>query len=169
MLLRYLKKIFYNSVAELRFVKKKLHFTINDTPYTWYKQYIRGIQIRQLGNIPAEDEIYLDLPEGWKDDFITDDEIVDLARPGVEKFISKPRPLRFIIYVNSREKNWQKRKITYEEVVKLAFPNPNFESIAYTVTYSGGPKQNPNGSMTKGDSVFVTNKMNFNVTETNRS
>lgn len=92
-----------------------------------------------------------------------------MARPGVEKFISKPRPLRFIIYVNSREKNWQKRKITYEEVVKLAFPNPNFESIAYTVTYSGGPKQNPNGSMTKGDSVFVTNKMNFNVTETNRS
>ena len=75
--------------TEYFFVKKKLHFTINDTPYTWYKQYIRGIQIRQLGNIPAEDEIYLDLPEGWKDDFITDDEIVDLARPGVEKFISK--------------------------------------------------------------------------------
>lgn len=55
------------------------------------------------------------------------------------------------------------------EVVRLAFPNPNFETIAYTVTYSGGPKQNPNGSMTKGDSVSVTNKMNFNVTETNRS
>lgn len=146
-----------------------MHFTINGTLYTWYKQYIRGIQIRQLGNIPAEDEIYLDLPEGWKDDFITDDEVVDLARPGVEKFISKPHPLRFIIYVNSREKDWQKRKITYEEVVRLAFPNPNFETIAYTVTYSGGPKQNPNGSMTKGDSVSVTNKMNFNVTETNRS
>lgn len=77
--------------TEYFFVKKKLHFTINGTLYTWYKQYIRGIQIRQLGNIPAEDEIYLDLPEGWKDDFITDDEIVDLARQ-VEKFISKPHP-----------------------------------------------------------------------------
>ena len=45
--------------TEYFFVKKKLHFTINGTLYTWYKQYIRGIQIRQLGNIPAEDEIYL--------------------------------------------------------------------------------------------------------------
>ena len=155
--------------TEYFFVKKKLRFSINGTPFIWYKQYIRGIQIRQLANISAEDEIYLDLPEGWKDDFISDDEIVDLARPGVEKFISKSRPLCFVIYVNSRDKEWQKRKITYEEVVKQAFPNPNFEAIAYTVIYSGGPKQNPSGSMTKGDNVFVTNKMNFNVTETNRS
>ena len=32
--------------TEYFFVKKKLHFTINNVAYTWYKQYIRGIQIR---------------------------------------------------------------------------------------------------------------------------
>jgi len=155
--------------TEYFFVKKKLHFTINKIPYTWYKQYIRGIQIRELGKIPTEDEIYLDLPGDWKDDFIADDEVVDLARPGVEHFISKQKPVNCQIFVNGREKTWQKAKISYDEIVLLAFPNANYESSAYTVTYSNGPKQNPKGSMVKGDIVFVTDKINFNVTETNRS
>lgn len=155
--------------TEYFFVKKKLHFTINNAPYTWYKQYIRGIQIRELGKVPSEDEIYLDLPGGWKDDFIADDEVVDLARPGVEHFISKQKPVHFQFFVNGREKTWQKGKISYDEIVLLAFPNANYESSAYTVMYSNGPKQNPKASMVKGDIVFVTDKMNFNVTETNRS
>ncbi|MDR0683010.1 MAG: multiubiquitin domain-containing protein [Dysgonamonadaceae bacterium] len=155
--------------TEYFFVKRKLQFTINSVPFVWYKQYIRGIQIRELGNIPREDELYLDLPDGWEDDFIEDNEIVDLARPGVERFISKEKPLRFMLYVNGREKEWQKRKITYEEVVKFAFPNVFLETSAFTVEYSGGPKQNPKGTMSKGDVVFITNKMNFNVDETGRS
>jgi hypothetical protein len=151
-------------------VKRKLQFTINGVQFTWYKQFIRGIQIRELGKIPREDELYLDLPDGWKDDLIEDDEIVDLARPGVEHFVSRPKSAEFVIIVNGREKVWKKRQITFEEVVALAFPNNvNYESSAYTVIYSGGPKQNPKGSMVKGDTVFVTNKMNFNVTATNRS
>lgn len=40
---------------------------------------------------------------------------------------------------------------------------------AYTMKYSNGPRQNPNGSMDKGDIVYINNKMIFNVTETNRS
>jgi hypothetical protein len=155
--------------TEYFFVKKKLHFTINGVAFTWYKQYIRGIQIRELGNISHGDELYLDLQDGWKDDFIENDEVVDLARPGVEHFISNPKPSDFVIIVNGREKQWKKREISFEEVVLLAFPQANYETGAYTVTYSAGPKQNPKGSMVKGDTVFVTNKMNFNVTATNKS
>jgi hypothetical protein len=94
---------------------------------------------------------------------------VDLARPGVERFISKEKLSRFVIFVNGREKEWQKRKITYEEVVKLAFPNVSLETSAFTVEYSGGPKQNPKGTISKGDVICVTNKMNFNVDGTGRS
>jgi hypothetical protein len=155
--------------TECFFVKRKLQFTINGAPFIWYKQFISGIQVRGLGDVPREDELYLDLPDGWKDDFIEDDEIVDLARPGVEHFISKPKPAEFVIIVNGREKIWNKRQISFEEVVSIAFPNVNYETSAYTVIYSGGPKQNPKGSMVKGDTVYVTNKMNFNVTATNQS
>ena len=97
--------------TEYFFVKKKLHFTINGVHYTWYKQFIRGIQIRELGNIPREDELYLDLPDGWKDDFIEDDEIVDLARPGVEHFISRAKIQGVEIIVNQSRKKYDKLKL----------------------------------------------------------
>ncbi|HMG16291.1 MAG TPA: multiubiquitin domain-containing protein, partial [Saprospiraceae bacterium] len=87
---------------EYFFVKKKLNFYINDNPFIWYKQYIRGIQIRELGNVLATDEIYLDIKEGWQDDQILNDEVVDLARPGKERFFSKPGSSEFTIIVNAR-------------------------------------------------------------------
>ena len=121
--------------TEYFFVKKKLHFTINGVHYTWYKQFIRGIQIRELGNIPREDELYLDLPDGWKDDFIEDDEIVDLARPGVEHFISRAKIQGVEIIVNQSRKKYDKPQISFEEVVRLAngIHDPN---RCYTVKYS---------------------------------
>jgi len=74
------------------------------------------------------------------------------------------------LIVNGREKPWEKRNISFVEVVVLAFghfnENPN---IVYTVTYDRGPHQNPEGSMVKGDLVFVKNKMIFNATETDKS
>lgn len=155
--------------TEYFFVKKKLNFTINEVPFVWYKQFIRGIQIRELGNIIPTDDLYLDLKEGYEDDFITDDEIVDLARPGKEKFFSKRNDHNFVIIVNSRDKSWGKRTITFEEVVALAEGNSNDGNKAYTVTYVKGPTQNPRGEMAKGDVVYVINKMIFNATPTDKS
>jgi hypothetical protein len=155
--------------TEYFFVKKKLHFTINKFPFTWYKQFIRGVQIRELGNINPNDDLYLDLKDGYEDDFITDDEIVDLARPGKENFFSKGVETQIAIIVNGREKFWDKRRISFEEVVALAEGNASNGNKAYTVTYLKGPKQNPEGEMAKGDVVFVINKMIFNATATDKS
>lgn len=154
--------------TEYFFVKKKLHFTINGVRHTWYKQFIRGIQIRELGNISREDELYLDLPDGWKDDFIEDDEIVDLARPGVEHFISRNKIEGIEIIVNQMRKKYDNPKISFEEVVSLADGSydPN---RGYTVKYSDGPKENPAGVMSKGTEVFVKHNMNFNVRSTHQS
>lgn len=156
--------------TEYFFVKKKLQFFINNKPFTWYKQYIRGIQIRELGNIPAEDDIFLDIKEGWQDDQILDDEVVDLARPGKEKFFSKPRPTEFTIIVNARPHIWKEANISFEQLVVLAFgsydSNPN---KGYTVTYSRGWEPKPEGTMVKGSVVRVKNKMIFDVTATDKS
>jgi hypothetical protein len=75
------------------------------------------------------------------------------------------------IIVNTREKEWDKKKISYQEVVILAYgeysDNP---LISYTVTYSNGPKQNPEGSMVKnGKDVHIHDGMIFNVTKTDKS
>ncbi len=156
--------------TEYFFVKKKLKFFINAKPFTWYKQYIRGIQIRELGNIPAEDIIFLDLKEGWQDDEILDDEIVDLARPGKEKFFSKPKPTELTIIVNARSHVWKEINISFEQLVALAFGSyDNNPNKGYTVTYSRGWDPKSEGTMVKGAGVRVKNKMIFDVTATDKS
>ncbi|MDV4070599.1 hypothetical protein CMT45_02600 [Elizabethkingia anophelis] len=156
--------------TEYFFVKKKLQFFINDKPFTWYKQYIRGAQIRELDNIPAADDIFLDIKEGWQDDQILDDEVVDLARPGKEKFFSKPRPTELTIIVNARPHIWKEINISFEQLVVLAFGSyDNNPNKGYTVTYSRGWEPKPEGTMVKGSVVRVKNKMIFDVTATDKS
>lgn len=74
------------------------------------------------------------------------------------------------LIVNTREKKWEKETISYKEVIVLAFGSfEDNESITYTVDYLKGPKENPEGSLTKGKSVEVKNEMIFNVTKTHKS
>jgi Multiubiquitin len=74
------------------------------------------------------------------------------------------------IIVNTREKTVKGDDITYEHVVKLAFPEPPpGKEIVYTVTYRDGPKANPEGTMIAGDTVEVKDDMIFNVTATDKS
>jgi len=156
--------------TEYFYVRRKLKFTINGEAFEWYKQYISGHELRKLGKINPEDELYLKVDEGFKDELIGEETLVDLARSGVEHFYSKACPVQFILIINGRERSWDKKAITFEQVIQLAFPNAvNNERTAYTVTYIKGPKQNPEGSMVKGSIVYVTNKMIFNATATDKS
>ncbi|MBL7894531.1 MAG: multiubiquitin domain-containing protein [Bacteroidia bacterium] len=150
---------------------KKLHLIIDGKHYDWSEQYITGAQVKELGKIPKENEVYLSIKKPWEDELILDETKTDLARPGIEHFYSvKPIELPVVIIVNGRERSWDKRTITFEEVVKLAFDNyMDNGTTLYTVTYKKGPEQNPEGTMVKGDKVFVKNKMIFNVTSTDKS
>lgn len=154
--------------TEYFFVKKKLLFTINGVQHTWYKQFIRGAQIRTLGNILEIEDIYLDLPNGWQDDKIENDEIVDLARPGVEHFVSKKNDFEIELIIEGDPKKYNKEKISYEEVVVLALGQYD-PTRGYTVKYTNGPVQNPKGQMSVGTVVFVKDKMRFNVASCHKS
>jgi hypothetical protein len=147
-----------------------LQLTINGKQYEWHHEYINGAEIRKLGNIPPEEEIFLAIKKPWEDEPIANDTKVNLARPEIEHFYSKERCIEVIIIVNGEPKKWDKKKINFKEVIILAFgsydENPN---IVYTVAYEDGPKENPEGSMTKGTEVCVKNKMIFHATATDKS
>jgi hypothetical protein len=87
--------------------------------------------------------------------------------------MTTPEKHDFTLIVNMDKKEWDKTTISFEQVVKLAFPNPPTPPpgsvVTYTVEYERGPKENPEGSLTKGHSVEVKSGMVFNVTETIRS
>jgi len=151
---------------------KKLKLIINDKHIDWNEQYISGAEIKRLGEIPNTDLVFLSIKKPWEDELIGNETQVDLARPGIEHFFSKQHDehLPFKIMVNGREKPWGSRTISYEEIAKLAFPDYSENSTTvYTVSYTEGPGQNPEGTMVKGCEVFVKNKMIFNVTATNKS
>jgi len=74
------------------------------------------------------------------------------------------------IIVNGRPKVVEEKRLTFEEIVRLAFPDavfgPDFE---YTVTFTKGPTDNHEGTLIPGQTVKVKDGMIFNVTQTNKS
>jgi hypothetical protein len=88
-----------------------------------------------------------------------------------EHFYSKEeRHKGFDIIVNAEQHHMEKKRVSFEQVVKLAFPvPPPGQNILYTVTYYNGPKVNPEGILTAGQTVKVKNGMIFNVKATDRS
>ena len=76
----------------------------------------------------------------------------------------------FQIIVNGREKVVVDKKISFTQVVELAFGTTAIdENTIYTVTYSKGEDKKSKGTMVKGDTVTVKSGMIFNVTATDKS
>lgn len=82
----------------------------------------------------------------------------------------KEKDKQIIIFVNGEEKEVKKEKISYEEIIVLAFgKHDTSESVTYTITYFKGQNHKPNGVLVKGQEVMIKKGMKFNVSKTNRS
>ncbi len=76
----------------------------------------------------------------------------------------------FTIQVNSRDKLWTEKTISFDQVVILAFGEVSSDpNVSYSITYKKGDNNKPEGVMVKGDEVKVKDGMRFNATQTNRS
>ena len=76
---------------------------------------------------------------------------------------SKP----FHIIVNARPREFSGDSITYQQVVSLAFANPDFGQFLYEVQYTG--PHIADGTLAEDQSVQLHNGMKFDVTKTNKS
>ena len=84
--------------------------------------------------------------------------------------IAEKNKREITIYIDGEEKKVNKQKITYEEVIILAFGSyDSSEGVTYTITYYKGQSHHPNGVLVEGQSVMVKKGMRINVTKTNRS
>jgi hypothetical protein len=145
-----------------------LELTINGKKYEWNQQYITGDEIRRLGRIAKDEEIFLAVKKPWEDEPIPDDKQVNLARPEIEHFYSKAKELTIV--VNGTPHKWAIEKISFKEVIVLAFGQYiDKPTMVYTVAYEDGPRQNPEGSMFVGQEVLVKHKMIFNASQTDKS
>jgi hypothetical protein len=77
-------------------------------------------------------------------------------KPGVE------------IFVNTNPFRWERPKITYEEVVKLAYPDgPQGSDVRYNVLWTKPDGQE--GALRPGQHVVVVDEMTFDVRNTDKS
>lgn len=74
------------------------------------------------------------------------------------------------IIVNAKKYEVAGKEITFEKVVKLAFPAPPPGSaIVYTVTYRKAEGKKAEGALSPGESVKVRDGTTFNVSATDKS
>lgn len=71
------------------------------------------------------------------------------------------------IIVNTKPHEWAEKKISFEQVVELAFPGQPYDPAGTLVEYSRG--HGPDHSLRPGKNVEVKDGMVFDVEPANRS
>lgn len=144
-------------------------FFVDGVALEWPKKRLTGESIKVLAGKDEDLELMLerkDQPDKVIDDF---DE-VHIGAGGTEKFYTREAQVSVTIIVNTRAKTWNKKKISFEQVVAIAYPvPPPGQEIVYTVGYFDGPPNRPEGSLTAGKSVKVRDQMVFDVKFTDKS
>ena len=74
------------------------------------------------------------------------------------------------IIVNGQKKILTRNEVSFDELVKMAFPDlDERKNIYFVVTYEGGTREDPEGTLGKGDLVEIKEGTVFNVTPTDNS
>lgn len=73
------------------------------------------------------------------------------------------------IHVNGVPKEVKGPRASFDEIVRLAFPNVESGNVGYKVMFTHGPDGHREGSLAKHQSVPVCNGMRFDVQHTHKS
>ncbi|HSS29517.1 MAG TPA: multiubiquitin domain-containing protein [Nitrospiraceae bacterium] len=126
-----------------------------------------GEALYQLAHIRPELLLYKEVGGDREDQLVSrDSQEVHLHED--EHFHSAPARHDVTIFVNTEPFPWDRPKITYEDVVKLAFPNGPFGGdVRYSVMWTKPVGEE--GALRIGQSVKVVNKMAFDVANPDKS
>lgn len=125
-----------------------------------------GEALYKLARLPKNRELFREVSGDHEDELVPRDETVIKLKKD-EHFYSQKA---VTITVNGEPHETTETRLSFEEVVKIAYPvPPPGTCIEFTVTYRDGPRANPKGTLTAGHSVRIKNKMKFDVTATDRS
>lgn len=127
-----------------------------------------GAALYALGKVEAGLELFREVTGDREDpEVLNGPEPVHMKE---DEHFHSGKPKTYTIYVNGQAKTVLTKTMTYEQMVKLAFPSPvTGQNIIYTVGYEDGPHKNPSGSLMPGGKVRVKDGMIFDVTPTDKS
>jgi hypothetical protein len=145
-------------------------FTLNDDQLRWGKPVISGAVLYGLAKPGEGEAVFLEV-RGGEDRLIERGDLIDLAEPGIERFITARKPpTTFEIIVNSRPRTVDAQTVTFEHIVQLAFPGQHDPNVVFSMTYRHAASTPHAGELGAGGSVDVKKKGTvFNVTRTVQS
>jgi len=143
---------------------------VKDDEINWGKPAISGAHLYKLAQPQDDEAVFLDVP-GGEDRLIERNDLVDLTKPGVERFIVAPKPKpKFEIIVNARPFVLHDAHVTFEQLVQLAFPGAHEPNTVFSMTYRHAASHPHAGELGAGGSVTVKKTGTiFNVTKTVQS
>jgi hypothetical protein len=126
-----------------------------------------GAALYDLAGINGHRELFRET-EGNEEDEVVPNDATKVRLKQDEHFYSAKE---FHIIVNTRPTEVSQRVLSFNDLVKLAFGDhpPTGPKVLITITYRNGPRQNPEGTLDKGNAVTIRNGMIFNVDATDRS
>jgi len=144
--------------------------TLKDRQLEWGKPAISGAILYKLAGVAKGEAVFLEV-RGGQDRLIEPEDLVDLTAPGVERFITAPKPpATYEIVVNGRARVVNDEHVSYEQLVQLAFPGPQAPNVVYSVTYTHAASKPSSGTLGAGGVVEVKKKGTiFSVTPTVQS
>lgn len=129
-----------------------------------------GEALHRLGRVPPDRRLYREVQGDREDELIPNGHDVIQLRPDDHFYSAVAHEHGITIVVNARKKTVHTRKLTFEQLVALAFdPVPTGPNWEFTVTYRNGPHSHPQGTLLSGQSVRIHEGMIFNVTATDKS
>ncbi|WP_284079286.1 multiubiquitin domain-containing protein [Herbaspirillum aquaticum] len=146
-------------------------FKLNDREMAWGHAELLGSVLYELAEPSPEEAIFFEV-RGGEGRLIEPDDRINLDEPGIERFITAPRPNKgYVILVNSVEETVPDKHVTFEQVVKLSHPNaPPETNVKFSMTYRNAASLPHAGELGEGGSVEVKKHGSiFNVTRTVQS
>lgn len=146
--------------------EKRVRIHIDQHPYHSFNP-TTGKALYELAHIGPQSRLYREVG-GDREDQPVPREDQELHLHEDEHFHSGPPKPEVTIYVNTEPFPWERHKITYDEVVRLAFPNGPFRGdVKYAVMWTKPDGQE--GALRVGQSVSVENEMSFDVRNADKS
>jgi hypothetical protein len=144
---------------------RQIRIHINREPYE-IESPARNAKLYELADIGPHQELFREVQGEHEDVPVPRDEAaIELVQD--EHFYSQKD---VDIIVNAELKVVPAPRISFHQVLLLAFPNPlQGPNIKTTITYRKGPSANEKGSLIEGQSVKIRNRMIFDVTQTDKS
>lgn len=109
-----------------------LQLTINGKTYNWHHQYITGKQIKELALLNEDVPLFLIIETPWENELINNDTRVNLARPGIEGFVTRDKHHHTVILtIETPKGKWEHaafdKAITVQQVIDKVVKKFDFE------------------------------------------